>query len=612
MRNISIALVVVFGVADGAAAQTARGGEQIYTQICARCHDSNMPQLLTAAPIQESPADHLYEALTYGFMVRQGAGLTTDEKRAVAEFVSGSPAGSLTPPRDQIPQSAYCSAGGGPTGDPLAGQIWNGWSPDHSNARFQTAAGAGMTAAEVPNLSLKWAFGLPGVSVASLQATIVGGRALFGTSVGLVFALDADTGCIRWVYEADVGVRSAISVGPDADGRATAYFGDLAASVYGVDFATGELRWKVQVDDHPDARITGAPALHDGRLYVPVASFEELTASVATYECCTFRGSIVALDGSTGRQLWKTYAITDEPQRTDTTSTGVQRWGPSGAGIWASPTLDPERNVMYVATGDSYSQPADAGSDALMALAMDTGLIQWVSQTLRGDAWTVACISEDPAVRANCPEDAGPDADYGSALVLTTGADGRRVLLAGQKSGVMYSLDPENGEVLWETRVADGGMLGGIEWGFASDGDAVYASISDAFEESPGDAGGLTSLQIADGEVVWHAPPVQDTCGSRVGCHTGQPGAVTAIPGVVFSGSLDGHIRAYATDTGRVIWDADTVGEYDTVNGVPGQGGALNGPGATIAGGMLFVSSGYNFLGFMPGNVLLAFSVDGR
>ena len=612
MRNVSIALVVVLGVAGGAAAQTSRGGEQLYTEVCARCHDSNMPQILTAAPIREYPADRIYEALTYGFMVGQGAGLTKTEKRAVAEFVSGSPVGSLMPPRDQIPQTAYCGAGGGPTGDPLAGPTWNGWSPDHRNTRFQTEAAAGMTAAEVPDLAIKWAFGFPGVSVASLQATVVGGLALVGTSVGLVYALDADSGCIRWIHETDVGVRSTISVGPDVDGHAMAYFGDLAANVYAVDFATGERRWKVTVDEHPDARITGAPALHGGRLYVPVASFEELTAAVATYQCCTFRGSIVALDASSGTQLWKTYAIDEEPRRTETTSTGVQRWGPSGAGIWATPTLDPNRNVMYVATGDSYSQPADEGSDALMALAMDTGRVLWVSQTLPGDAWTVACMSPDAAVSANCPEDAGPDADYGSAMILTRLADDRWVLLAGQKSGMMYALNPEDGEVLWETRVSDGGLLGGIEWGFATDDQTVYASISDAFEKAPGEAGGLVALQVGDGEVVWRAGPFQDTCGSRPGCHTAQPGAVTAIPGVIFSGSLDGHIRAYATDTGNVIWDVDTVAEYNTVNGVPGQGGALSGPGATVAGGVLYVSSGYNFLGYMPGNVLLAFSVDGR
>jgi len=611
MRIVPIVLTLVLIGAVGATAQ-ARDGERIYTQNCARCHDGNMPQILTTAPIQEYAADRIYEAMTFGFMVRQAAGLSKDEKRAVAEYVSGSPAGSLRDPLDQIPQTAYCSAEGAAIGDPLAGPTWNGWSPDHSNTRFQTAAAAGMTAGQVPDLALKWAFGFPGVSAASLQATIAGGQALVGTSVGLVYALNAQTGCINWVHEADAGVRSTISVGPDANGRPTAYFGDVAASMYAVDFATGERRWKVKVEDHPDARITGAPALHDGRLYVPVASFEEGTAAVATYECCTFRGSIVALDASNGSQLWKTFAIADEPRRTGTTSTGVQRWGPSGAGIWASPTLDPERNIMYVATGDSYSQPVDPGSDAIMALAMDTGRVLWVTQTFPGDAWTVACLSEDAAVRANCPEDAGPDFDYGSATILTTLANGQRVLLAGQKSGVMFGINPEEGQILWETRVSDGGVLGGIEWGFATDGEAVYAAISDAFEKAPGDAGGLASLRVADGEVIWEAPPFQDTCGSRQGCHTGQPGAVTAIPGVVFSGSLDGHIRAYATDTGNVIWDVDTVAEYDTVNGVPGQGGALNGPGATVAGGMLYVSSGYSPLGYMPGNVLLAFSVDGR
>ncbi len=214
--------------------------------------------------------------------------------------------------------------------------------------------------------------------------------------------------------------------------------------------------------------------------------------------------------------------------------------------------------------------------------------------------------------RANCPEDAGPDADFGGAIILTTSADGQRVLLAGQKSGVMYGLNPQDGTVQWGTRVANGGVMGDIEWVFATDGQTVFASISDALEEAPGEAGGLAALQIGDGEVVWRAGPIQDTCGARAGCHTAQPGAVTAIPGVIFSGSLDGHIHAYATDTGNVIWDVDTVAEYKTVNGVLGQGGALSGPGATIAGGMLFVSSGYNFLGSMLGNILLAFSVDGQ
>ena len=258
-----------------------------------------------------------------------------------------------------------------------------------------------------------------------------------------------------------------------------------------------------------------------------------------------------------------------------------------------------------------------------MALAMDTGAIRWVTQTTPGDAFTIACMSgsplfgaltggttpDAPILRANCPESEGPDHDYGSSPVLITGPDGEDLLLGGQKSGVMYGLRPTDGEIVWETRVSDGGLLGGIEWGFATDGDQVYVSISDMMEKAPGEAGGVTALQVRDGELVWHAPPVQDTCGGRQGCHTAQPAAVSLIPGVAFAGSLDGHLRAYATDTGRIIWDFDTARDFETVNGVEAHGGALNGPGPTIVDGMLYVVSGYGSFG-MSGNVLLAFAVE--
>ena len=610
MRIVSVATMLFLAVAASGAAQPPNG-ERLYRQNCARCHDSNLPVLFSSGPIREYPGERIYAALSAGLMAAQATGLSNADKRAVAEYVSGTAARSLVPPLDQIPQTAYCTSGGAVPSDPYAGPSWNGWSPDRSNARFQSAEAAGLTASSVPDLSLKWAVGFPGVTVASFQATIVGGRALVGTGVGLVYALNAETGCIHWAHETDAGVRSTITVGPGPNGRATAFFGDLTGNAYAVDFETGERRWKVEVDDHRQARITGAPALHEGRLYVPVASLEEVAAEAPTYQCCTFRGSIAALDARTGRQIWQHYPIDESPVRTGTSSAGVAQWGPSGVGIWASPTLDPDRNRMYIATGDSYSNPVSPRSDAIMALAMDTGDVVWVTQTTPGDAWVAACLSPDEATRANCPEDAGPDHDYGSAIVLTE-VGGQQLLLAGQKSGVMYRLDPDTGEIVWETRVADGGVLGGIEWGFASDGETVFAAISDALEKAPGDAGGMAAVQIADGDVVWEAPPFQDTCGTRPGCHTAQPGAVTVIPGVVFSGSLDGHLRAYATGTGDVIWDVDTVGEYDTVNGVPGRGGSLNGPGATVAGGMLYVSSGYGFANYMPGNVLLAFSIEGQ
>ena len=613
-RTVSLALIFMCVVATAGIAQEAPNGEVLYTQHCARCHEGSMPRITSEGSLRDKSAQEIYQVTTSGIMRRHGIALGAAGRRAVAEYLSGSPLGSLKPPIELLPETAYCEAGASAPADPFSGATWNGWGVNLHNTRFQTAAAAGLTAAEVPRLRLRWAFGFPVVSASGSQASIVGGRVLVGSRAGLVFALDADSGCIDWVYETVGGVRSTMTVGPTENGRYSAYFGDSSAHVYAIDFATGEERWKVKVDDHLDARITAAPILHGTRLYVPVSSLEEATAVMPTYECCTFRGSIVALDAATGQQVWKTYAIAEAPRRTDRNVVGTQRWGPSGAGIWNTPTVDVERNRLYVTTGDSYSDPVAPESDAIMALDMDTGKVLWVQQTTPGDAWNLACEGETEVDRAGCPESEGPDVDYGSSPVLTTLPDGRPLLLAGQKSGVMYGLRPDTGEILWETRVSDGGIIGGIEWGFATDGELVYASISDAWEKDPGEAGGLKALRITNGDLAWHAPPVQDTCGTREGCHTGQPGAVTAIPGVVFSGSLDGHIRAYSTEDGRIIWDFDTVGDYDTVNGVAGRGGALNGPGATVADGMVFVSSGYGALalGFMPGNVLLAFSVDGQ
>ena len=424
-------------------------------------------------------------------------------------------------------------------------------------------------------MQLEWAFGFPGVLTTASQATVAGGRVIVGTSIGLVFGLEAESGCVHWVYEADAGVRAALSVGPGADGQPTVYFGDVAATVYAVDFGSGEERWKVRVDDHPDARITGAPSLYAGRLYVPVSSLEEGSAGWPSYECCTFRGSVVALDTDTGMEMWKTYTISEEPRRMGTNSEGARRWAPSGVAIWSAPTLDPPNNVLYVATGDNYSEPATSTSDGIMALSMDTGEVLWVNQITPGDAWTIACLGADERSRVGCPEESGADVDFGSSPILTT-SDGQRVLLVGQKSGVLFSLDAADGRTLWERRVSDGGILGGIEWGIALEDDLVYVPISDTLEKAPGEAGGLAAVRMTTGEIVWEAPPFQDTCGSKVGCHTGQPAAATTIPGAVISGSLDGHVRAYATATGEVLWDVDTAREFETVNGVAGRGGALN------------------------------------
>ena len=396
-----------------------------------------------------------------------------------------------------------------------------------------------------------------------------------------------------------------------ADG--SVYFGDAHAVVYAVDAKTGALKWKTKADDHLDAVVTGGVSYANGRVFVPVASMEEASGAIPTYQCCTFRGSVLALDAASGKQIWKTYTIPEAPQPTTRSTRGTQLFGPSGAGVWGAPALDPARNRVYVATGDSYSQPAARSSDSIMALAMDTGRIVWVHQALAGDAWTTACFGPDAAGKENCPEKAGPDFDFGAAPALVTLDDGRRLVLAGQKSGVLHAVNADSGAPVWTARAGEGGVLGGIEWGFATDGRSAFVSLSNAFEKKPGEAGGLLSVNLTDGQPRWTAPPSADTCGTRTGCNTGQPAAVSAMPGVIFSGALDGHLRAYDAATGKVIWDVDTAHSYvGTVNKVPAKGGGMNGPGATVAGGMLFVNSGYGSIGFMAGNAILAFSVDGR
>ena len=616
MRNPVLIGVILVGLSftSSAFAQApAPSGEAVYKQHCAACHEGSIPRMPTREALRGMTPEHVETSLSSFTMRRQGAALSPAERRAVAAFVTGRPAGSYRAPLDVIPKTAYCSAPVANNAASLAGPSWNGWGINAQNTRFQSAQAAGVSAADVPKLKLKWAFGLPGVSASGSQISVVGNRVFVGSRNGVVYALDAKTGCLVWAVEADAAVRSTPVVVPSATGRSMVYFGDAHAQVYGVDAATGAVAWKTKIEDHLDAIITGGAAYANGRLYVPVSSMEEGSATIATYQCCTFRGSVAAIDAATGKQIWKTYTIPEAPQPTTRSSRGTQLHGPSGGGVWSTPALEPARNRLYIATGDAYSHPAARTTDAIMALAMDTGRIEWVRQTLAGDAWTTACFGPDSDGRDNCPEKAGPDYDFGSAPALVTLPDGRRLVVAGQKSGQLHAVSADTGALAWTVQAGRGGILGGIEWGFAVDGATAYVSLSSALEGKPGEAGGLLAVNLADGKTRWSAPPAPaTTCGAKPGCTTAQPAAVSAMPGVVFSGALDGHLRAYDAASGKVIWDVDTTGAHTTVNGVAANGGGLNGPGATIAGGMLFVSSGYGSIGFMPGNVLLAFSVDGR
>jgi polyvinyl alcohol dehydrogenase (cytochrome) len=468
---------------------------------------------------------------------------------------------------------------------------------------------AGFGAPDVPRLKLKWAFGFPGANAAPAQPAVAGGRVFVGSATGTVYALDAATGCTWWTYQAaEAAARTAVSVGPRPGGWAV-YFGDQAATVHALDAATGAVLWKTKVDDFWAARVTGSPLLSAGRLYVPVSSDEETQGLNAAYECCRFRGSVSALDAATGRLIWKTYTIADPPRPVGRNRSGTQLWGPAGAGVWSSPTLDVKRRVLYVGTGNAYNAPDPGVTDAILALDLETGRLVWSRQFTENDWYTFGC-----RITENCPEPVGPDFDFASSPILRELPGGRRVLIAAQKSGMVYGLDPDrDGAVLWSTRVGRGGPRGGVQWGPATDDRHVYVAVSDVVSAAPHEAGGIHALRLADGGTFWYtpAPPLACRPGAR-GCNAAQSAAVTATEGVVFSGSVEGKLRAYSTASGAILWEFDTARAFPTVNGVSARGGSIDGPGPVAAGGMLFVNSGYDFFLGDPGNVLLAFSVDGR
>jgi len=593
----------------------ADDGPTLYKQLCASCHDTGVGRAPTRDVLQAMTPERVLTAMESGAMLSMASGRTGVERRAIAEFVTGktfAEALSTTP----SPQ-AMCRAASGEFANPLTGPMWNGWGANTQNTRYQDGAMAGLAAGDVPRLKLKWAFGFPGELSADGQPTMAGGRVFVGTQSGTVYALSVSTGCVHWAFKADAAVRAAITIARLDGARHVAFVGDRAANVYALDAATGALIWKSHVDDHPFARVTASPTFHNGRLYVGVASGEETAGAVAEYECCTFRGSLVVLDATNGSRVWKTFTI-DEPQRQAKNRIGTQQWGPSGVPIWSSPAIDVQKNAVYVTTGNNYSGPATDRSDAFMAFDLTSGKILWTRQMTASDDWNTACRLTD---QTNCTNKDAPDFDFASPPILVSLPNGRRAIVAGQKSGVVHALDPDqDGKILWQDRVGKGGINGGVQWGSAADGSNVYVALSDlgriavpnsqATVPDPEEGGGMFAIRLDTGQRVWQTPPPR-ACRTRDRCSPAQSAAVSAIPGVVFSGSIDGHLRAYSTTNGSILWDVDTVQTYKTVNGVPGRGGSLNVAGPAISGGTVIINSGYVQNG-MPGNVLLAFSVDGR
>jgi polyvinyl alcohol dehydrogenase (cytochrome) len=579
----------------------------LYATHCAQCHDQGGDaRVPPRATLEKMTAAAVLRALETGAMRDMGAMLKTPERLALAAYVGKGEASKIDQFADRCAVSPSTSSAAGSAG-------WSGWGQGLANWRFQDAAGAGLSAADVPKLKLKWAFGVPEATSMRSQPAVYAGR-IFVAGPGQVYSLDAKTGCVHWATNAAAAIRSGITIAPLKSGTLVV-FGDETGEIRALDASTGEPVWHLRADEHPASSTTSTPVFYKGRLYFGVSSGEEGRAVMPGYVCCTFRGSVQAVDAATGKAIWKTYTVTKSPEPGKLTKGGAKTLGPSGAGVWSAPTIDPEHNVLYATTGDNYSDPATSTSDAVLALALDTGKILWSKQLTEGDAFNGTCGS---AAAANCPDANGPDADFGSSAILMRLDGKRRVLVLAQKSGMLHGVDPDQqGKILWQSRVGEGGRYGGIQWGAAADGNRVYVGLSDIrFTASTGagrhpdpeKGGGMFAFVAASGERAWVTAPAP--CGERKPCSPAQSQAVSAMPGAVFSGSNDGHFRAYSSSDGKVIWDYDTMHDYNTVNSVPAKGGALDAGGPVIANGMVFVGSGYAQFGGAPGNVLLAFGVE--
>ena len=586
-----------------------RDGELVYANECAQCHDQAAPRMPSKATLGEKSTRAIVQALESGSMRVVGTfNLNGPERIAVAEYLTGKPLASAW----AGDASQFCQDN---TWDIQAAKSqarWEGWGNGAANTRFQTHDAAGLNIEQVTTLDLAWAFAFPGETIAESQPTIYGGRLFVGSRSGRVYALDAKSGCVHWTFDAVAPVKTSVLVVP-LDTSVGAYFSDLAGNTYGVDALTGEEVWRAKVEPHPTARIMGSPQIADKQLLIPLTSTESYLAADVNFPCCKFRGNIVSVNPANGDINWRFYTV-PKAQQTGTNANGVKTFGPAGATVWSAPSYDKKAGRIYVGTGENYSNPPTETSDAILAIDINQQDLAWRFQGLSGDAWNMSCTTNNPL---NCPTDSGPDFDFGSSPILAKHASGKRILIGAQKSGFVHALDPDaNGALLWQRQIAKGGVLGGIEWGPATDEHNVYVAIADIGWQSEDlmlpdlapDAtagGGLVALDLLSGEVVWEAEGIK--CGDRPKCSPAQTAAVTAIPGVVFSGSISGHLRAFDAATGAVVWTFDTAQSFDTVNGAAGRGGALDATGPIIANGMLYTTSGYSKWGGLPGNVLLAF-----
>lgn len=504
------------------------------------------------------------------------------------------------------PASADCTAD--PVDFDASARYGTSWGIDYRSTRYQPTST--LSSENAGDLHLKWAYGLNSQTPRSFPL-VTSDTIYIGDSERGVVALDRETGCERWVHAYDGAVSTAIVPGNIGD-RPILVFASRMDGIWALDARTGETVWHAVVEDEPVPMYSGTPLVTDDTVFVPISSMEVGLSVNPFYGCCTTSGGVAALNIATGDQRWYLPTIKEEAQVTGRHFLFVEKYGPSGAPVWAAPTYDPVRNWLYFGTGQNYTHPTTTTSDAIFAVDAATGEVKWVRQFTENDAFSAACTMS--LSHPNCAKPTGPDVDFGAPVALATLADGTEVLLAGQKSGDAHAMDPDTGEVLWSRKLGRGSIVGGVHWGIAVNQamGLVFIPINDnqvINYPTPGEPSpGLYALNIKTGDLVWsYSRPVR--CEDPE-CAFGYSAAITATNDLVIAGNLDGNLEIFCARTGERLWVDDTWRSFDAVNDIDTHGGAFDAHGPMVADDLLIVTSGYRYTGpFRGGNAFLVYQV---
>jgi polyvinyl alcohol dehydrogenase (cytochrome) len=631
-RLRTLALLSAFAfLAAAAHAQTpqvsggapASGGEAIYKARCASCHDNpGTTRAQTLEVLRGTAAEDIRTSLTGdGVMAPMAAGLSSIELNQLVAWLTANQRNdtgwftSIACPAERLRV------------DVSAPVTKAGFGVDARSTRNMTARQAGLNKADLRNLEVAWAIGVPRTQGMGMGVSVMGDTA-FVSARGRLLALEAASGCVRWSYE--ISSPNTPTIG-DVEGRRVLALASNSGEVHMLDAGTGALIWKANGKPSNNiGQVRGGVVIHQDKVIVPISASGVGAGMNPRFECCEGKGAVVALAATDGRRLWEYHTMPDPTYNGQVNSVGVKQRGPSGAPIWSVPTIDAARNRVIVTTGENTSHPGTNTSDAVIAIDLDTGKEAWVFQGMAADIWNMACDARTPHPTTggltgegrtngpNCPYlfgGEGRDFDFGASAILAKGPGGKDIVLAGQKSGDVWALDAQTGQKLWNQRVGEGSALGGVHWGIATDGTRVFAPINDPLRLLPPPhiaRPGLHAFNLKTGKPLWsHA--AQARCegerGQRIATCTqmyGYSAAPLVIDGAVIASNLLGEVFVFDGKSGKLLNTTDTFGPIQTINGLEAKGGAIDSHGISAGAGVLFVASGYGAFNQAPGNVLIA------